>query len=153
MDATDMLIPLPVWFYIFISPVRVGSCAFFFFKYICTHSLAILVFDFLLCTIFIGSIDLYHIYLKNGIWDFFFLCSVCLYILSHVEFFVTPWIIARQAHLSMGFSRQEYWSGLPFPSPGHLPDPGVEPRSPALQADSLSSELQRVPKLCGATKK
>ena len=45
-----------------------------------------------------------------------------------------------QASLSMGFSRQEYWSGLPFPSPGDLPDPGIEPRSPALQADALSSE-------------
>ena len=48
--------------------------------------------------------------------------------------------IARQAPLSMGFSRQEYWSGLPFPSPGHLPNPGIEPGSPALQADSLPSE-------------
>ena len=48
---------------------------------------------------------------------------------------------ARQAPLSMGFSRQEYWSGLPFPSPGDLPDPGLEPRSPALQADSLPTEL------------
>ena len=46
----------------------------------------------------------------------------------------------HQAPLSMGFSRQEYWSGLPFPSPGDLPDPGIEPGSPALQADSLSSE-------------
>ena len=45
--------------------------------------------------------------------------------------------IAHQAHLSMGFSRQEYWSGLPFPSPGHLPDPGTEPESPALQADAF----------------
>ena len=49
--------------------------------------------------------------------------------------------IAHQAPLSMGFSRQEYWSGLPFPSPGDLPDPGIEARSPALQADSLPSEL------------
>ena len=49
----------------------------------------------------------------------------------------TPWTVACQAPLSMGFSRQEYWSGLPFPSPGHLPNPGIEPRSPALQADSL----------------
>ena len=49
----------------------------------------------------------------------------------------TPWTVARQAPLSMGFSRQQYWSGLPFPSPGDLPDPGIEPRSPALQADSL----------------
>ena len=55
---------------------------------------------------------------------------------------VTPWTIARQAPLSMGFSRQEYWSWLPFPFPGDLPDPGIEPRSPALQADSSLTELQ-----------
>ena len=54
--------------------------------------------------------------------------------LSHVRLFVTPWTVAHQAPLSMGFSRQDYWSGLPFPSPGDLPDPGVEPGSPALQA-------------------
>ena len=52
--------------------------------------------------------------------------------LSHVWLFVTPWTVANQAPLSMGFSRQEYWSGLPFLSPGDLPDPGLEPRSPAL---------------------
>ena len=52
-----------------------------------------------------------------------------------------PWTVACQASLSMGFSRQQYWSGLLFPSPGDLPDPGVEPRSPALQADSLPIEL------------
>ena len=51
-----------------------------------------------------------------------------------------PWTIARQAPPSMGFSRQEYWNGLPFPSPGDLSDPGIEPRSPALQADTLTSE-------------
>ena len=56
--------------------------------------------------------------------------------------FVTPWTVACQAPLSMGFSRQEYWSGWPFPSPGDLPNPGIEPGSPALQADSLPSELQ-----------
>ena len=50
------------------------------------------------------------------------------------------WTVARQAPLSMGFSRKEYWSGLPFPSPGGLPVPGVELRSPACQADSLLSE-------------
>ena len=61
--------------------------------------------------------------------------------------FVTPWTVARQVPLSMGFSRQEHWSGLPFPSPGDLPDPGVEPRSPALQADSLPSELSGKPQL------
>ena len=54
----------------------------------------------------------------------------------------TPWTVACQAPLSMGFSRQEYWSGLPFPSPRDLPDPGVKPGSPALQADSLPTELQ-----------
>ena len=53
---------------------------------------------------------------------------------SHVWLFVTLWIIACQAPLCMGFSRQEYWSGLPFPSPGDLPDPGVKPVSPALAA-------------------
>ena len=53
-----------------------------------------------------------------------------------------PWTVARQAPLSMGFSRQEYWSGLPFPSPGDLPHRGTELRSPALQAGSLPTELQ-----------
>ena len=51
------------------------------------------------------------------------------------------WTVACQAPLSMGFSRQEYWSGLPFPFPGHLPDPGIEPGSPALQADDLPTKL------------
>ena len=57
-----------------------------------------------------------------------------------VLLFVTPWTIAHQAPPSMGSSRQEYWSGLPFPSPGDLPDPGIEPRSPIMQADALTSE-------------
>ena len=52
----------------------------------------------------------------------------------------TPWTVAHQAPLSMGFSRHEYWSGLPFPFPEDLSDPGIEPRSPALQVDSLLSE-------------
>ena len=52
-----------------------------------------------------------------------------------------PWTVAHQAPLSMGFSRQEYWSGLPFPSPEDLPDPGIELGSPALQADNLLTEL------------
>ena len=54
----------------------------------------------------------------------------------------SPRMVASQAPLSFGFSRQEYWSGLPFPSPGDLPDPGIKPGSPALQADSLLSELE-----------
>ena len=62
-------------------------------------------------------------------------------LLSCVWLFATPWTVACQAPLSMVFSRQEYWSGLPFSSPGDLPDPGIEPRSPVLQADSLPSEL------------
>ena len=53
----------------------------------------------------------------------------------------TPWIVACQAPLCVGFSRQEYWSGLPFTSPADLPDPGIESRSPALQADSLLTDL------------
>ena len=59
---------------------------------------------------------------------------------SHVWLFATLWTVTYQAPLSMEFSRQVYWSGLPFPSAGNLPDPGREPRSPALKADSLSSE-------------
>ena len=60
--------------------------------------------------------------------------------LSRVRLFATPWTVAYQASPSMGFSRQECWSGLPFPSPGDLLDPGIEPGSPALQADALPSE-------------
>ena len=60
--------------------------------------------------------------------------------LSHVRLFATPWTVAYQASPSIGFSRQGHWSGLPFPSPGDLPDPGIEPRSPALQADPLSHQ-------------
>ena len=60
--------------------------------------------------------------------------------LGRVRLFATPWTVAHKAPLSMGFSRQEYWSGLPFPSPGDLPNPGIKPRSPALRADALTSE-------------
>ena len=60
--------------------------------------------------------------------------------LSCVQLFVTPWTVIHQAPLSMEFCRQEYWSGLPFPSPGDLPDPRIKPRSPTLQADSLPTE-------------
>ena len=61
-------------------------------------------------------------------------------LLSRVRLFETPWTVAYQASLSMGFSRQEYWSGLPFPSPGDLPDPGIERGFPTLEADALTSE-------------
>ena len=61
-------------------------------------------------------------------------------LLSRVRLFATPWSVAYQASPSMGFSRQEYWSRLPFPSPEDLPNLGIEPRSPALEADALTSE-------------
>ena len=69
----------------------------------------------------------------------------CVQSLSRVRLFVTPWTVACQAPPSMGFSRQGYWSGLSFSSPGNLPDPGIEPGSPALQADTLPSEPLSVP--------
>ena len=70
----------------------------------------------------------------------FLASKVKVKLLSHVQLFATPWTVAYQAPLSMGFSRQECWSGLLFPSLGDLPDPGFEPRSSALQADTLPSE-------------
>ena len=72
--------------------------------------------------------------------------------LSHVQLFVIP-LDPCQAPPSMGFSRQEYWGGLPFPSPGDLPNPGIKPGSPALQADSLPSEPPGNPKLAGNSTK
>ena len=69
---------------------------------------------------------------------------------SCVRYFVTQWIVAHQAPLSMEFSRQEYWSGLPFPSPGDIPDSGIKvayPVSPALQTDSLPAEPSGKPEL------
>ena len=74
--------------------------------------------------------------------------SGCVYVCkvaSVVSDSATPWTIARQAPLSMGFSRQEYWNELPCPPPGDLPNPGIEPRSPVLQADSLPAELPAEP--------
>ena len=67
---------------------------------------------------------------------------------SRVQLFATPWTIAYQSPLSMAFSRQEYWSGFPFLSPGDLPDPGIEPGSPTLQADALLSEPPQLATYC-----
>ena len=70
--------------------------------------------------------------------------TVCVCVLSHVWLFVTAWTVARQAPLSMGFSRQEHWIGLPFPPPGDLPDSGIEPMSPlypALASRFFTTEL------------
>ena len=69
--------------------------------------------------------------------------------LSGVQLFETLWPIVHQAPLSMEFSRQKYWCGLPFPPPGNLPDPGIEPRSPAMQADALPSETPGKPSMEG----
>ena len=69
-------------------------------------------------------------------------------LLSPVRLFATPWTVAHQAPPSMGFSRQEYWSGLPFPSPGDLPDLGIQPASAALQADSLPLSHLGSPQIC-----
>ena len=66
--------------------------------------------------------------------------NIVVQLLRRVRLFETPWTVVRQAPLSMGFSRQAYWSGSPFPSPGALPNPGIKPGCPALQADSLLSE-------------
>ena len=71
--------------------------------------------------------------------------AVCAYLVSRVQFFATPGTVAFQAPLSMGFSRQGYWSGLPCPSPGDLPNPGIKPRSSALRVDSLPAELPGKP--------
>ena len=73
--------------------------------------------------------------------------------LSCVRLFATLWTVAYQSPLSMGFSRQQYWSGLPFPSPGDLPDPGIERRSPALQTDALLSEPPHCEIICSSSVK
>ena len=79
----------------------------------------------------------------------FLWCLVRVKSLSPVRLFATPWTVAYQDPLSMVFSRQEYWSGLPYPSPGDLPDPGIEPRSPTSPADILPSEPPGKPKNTG----
>ena len=74
---------------------------------------------------------------KRSWWMLKAPCSCCCLVAHHVQLFVTPWTIACQAPRSMGFPRQEYWSGFPFSSPKDLPHPGIKPASPALQVDSL----------------
>ena len=70
---------------------------------------------------------------------------MCAHSLTHVWLFVTPWTVAHQAPPSIGFSQQEYWIELPFPSLGDLPNPGIEPRSPTLHADTLLFEPPGMP--------
>ena len=82
-------------------------------------------------------LKLVHTSSKGNTFSF---CSHAVFSLSCVQLFVTPWTVAHQTPLSMGFPRQEHWSGLPFPSPGDLPEPGNELVSLALQVDSLPAE-------------
>ena len=91
--------------------------------------------------ILLSDIHIYSIIILLNILILFCMHACILSQFSCVQVFVTPWTVARQAPLSMEFSRQEYWSGLSFPSPGDLPDPGIKPGSPALQADYLPTEL------------
>ena len=79
----------------------------------------------------------------------YFLLVCVLNRFSRVQFFATPWTVAHQVPLSMGFSRQEYGSGLPCPPPRDLPNPGIKPRPPSLQADSLQTEPPGKPKNTG----
>ena len=79
--------------------------------------------------------------------NFFLKVKVKVKSLSHVRLFATPWTVTYQATPSKGFSRQEYWSGVPLPSPGDLPDSGIKPRTPALNAKSLPSEPPGKPQL------
>ena len=86
-----------------------------------------------------------HIHICVCVYTHIYMYACMLSCSSHVWLFVTSWTVPRQASLSMGFSRQGYWSGLPCPPPGDLPNPGIKPRSPTLQADSLSAEPQGKP--------
>ena len=86
----------------------------------------------------------FYIYTHTSTHAFMYM-KVKVKSLSHVRLFATPWTAAYQAPPSMGFSRQECWSGLPFPSPGNLLDPGIEPGSPALQVDSLPTSCEGSP--------
>ena len=78
----------------------------------------------------------------------YFACCVCAQSLSCVQLFGTPWTAGHQAPLPMEFSRQEYWSGLPFVPPGNVPDPGIEPVSPALTGRFFTTEPPGKPSLC-----
>ena len=87
------------------------------------------------------NVDFYFLFSNSHNYHMDFL--LIWWSLSHVRLFATPWTVALQFPPSMEFSRQEYWSGLPFPSPGDLPDPGIKTGCPALQADSLTAGASR----------
>ena len=108
----------------------------FFSFYFCIWWMAtpVIISWYFIMVIFCISLMAFHIY-----WSFVYPQNE-VKSLNHVQLFATRWTVAYQAPPSLGFSRQEHWSGLPFPSPGDLPNPGFEPRSPTLQADALPSE-------------
>ena len=95
-----------------------------------THIGTLYIYAMYMC-IYIYNVNIF-IYKSLHIQFYILHKFVCVYIKSHVWLFMTPWTVAYHTPPSMGFSRQEYWSGLPFPSPGDLPDPGIEPVSPTL---------------------
>ena len=88
---------------------------------------------------------LFNLYAEHIMWKAGLKVKAKVQLLSRFRLFATTWTVAYQAPPSMGFSRQEYWSGVPLPPPGELPNPGIEPRSPALQADNLLHELPGKP--------
>ena len=96
-----------------------------------------------ICFSFDGSASMLHVHCPA------YLPHVVVQLLSHVQFFATPMTVAHQASLSMGFSKQEYWSGLWFPSPGNLLDPGIKPASPALASRFFTTETLEKP-LCAS---
>ena len=107
-------------------------------------------FSFNMLYVFLYCLAIYYLSASLSLSLFLlWVCSQSVKSLSHVRLFVTQWTIAHQAPLSMGFSRQEYWSVLPCPPPGDLPKPGIKPRSLALQVDSLLSEPLGKPKNTG----
>ena len=119
--------------------VNQANC--YIYKYTYKYSVDICVcVDIYVCIYIYVCVYIYYICVCVCIYVYIYICIYIVKLLSHVCLLVTPWTVAHQAPPSMEFSRQEYWSGLPFPSPGDLPDPGVKPGSPALQADALPSE-------------
>ena len=135
--VTEHRVELPVWYshFCWLSVLHTVM-----YMSQCSHSSPHLLLP---CAVFTRLFSLSLLLPENMFISTIFLDSAHVCVLSHfkhVWLFATPWTIAPQAPLSMGFSRQGYWSGLPFPSPGDLPDPEVKLLSPALQADSLPTE-------------
>ena len=99
------------------------------------------IYDYIGCVLELKNVQMR----EEGVPSRLGMCVCVCVLVIQLWFFVTAWTVAHQAPLSMEFSRQQHWSGLPLSSPGDLPNPGIKPRSPALQADSLPSEPPRKP--------